>query len=37
MQKHSIYVANYDSDYDDFDDNCVAVILIVTTTEKWSR
>ena len=26
MQKHSIYDANYDSDYDDFDDNCVAVI-----------
>ena len=26
MQKHSLYDANYDSDYDDFDDNCVAVI-----------
>ena len=26
MQKHSIYDANYDSDYDDFKDNCVAII-----------
>ena len=26
MQKHSIYDANYDSDYNDFDGNCVAVI-----------
>ena len=26
LQKHSIYDANYDSDYDDFDDNCVATI-----------
>ena len=26
LQKHSIYDANYDSDYDNFDDNCVATI-----------
>ena len=26
MQKHSTYDANYDPDYDIFDDNCVAVI-----------
>ena len=26
LQRHSIYDANYDSDYDEFDDNCVAVI-----------
>ena len=26
MQKNSIYDANYDSGYDDFEDNCVAVI-----------
>ena len=26
LQKHSIYDAIYDSDYDDFDDNCVATI-----------
>ena len=26
FQGHSIYDANYDSDYDEFDDNCVAVI-----------
>ena len=26
LQKHSIYDANYESDYDDFDDNCVATI-----------
>ena len=26
LQKHSIYNANYDSDYDNFDDNCVATI-----------
>ena len=26
MQKHSIYDANYDSDYDEFDDNRVGVI-----------
>ena len=25
-QKHSIFDANYESDYDDFDDNCLAVI-----------
>ena len=26
MSKNSIYDANYDSDYDNFDDNCVAFI-----------
>ena len=26
MQKYSIYDANYESVYDDFDDNCVALI-----------
>ena len=26
IQKHRIYDANYDSDYDDFDENCVALI-----------
>ena len=26
LQKHSIYDANYDSDYDDFDDKCHATI-----------
>ena len=26
MGRHSIYDANYDSDYDEFNDNCVAVI-----------
>ena len=26
MQKHSIYDAIYDFDYDEFDDNCVAII-----------
>ena len=28
LQQQSIYDANYDSDYDDFDDNCVAAISI---------
>ena len=28
LQKHSINNANYDSDYDDYDDNCVATISI---------
>ena len=28
MQQQSIYDANYDSDYDDYDDNCVAAISI---------
>ena len=26
IRKHNMYDANYDSDYDNFDDNCVAVI-----------
>ena len=26
MQKHSIYDANYDSDYDYFEDNCVTIV-----------
>ena len=37
MRKHSIYDANCDSDYDYFDDNCVAVTLIAITSGKWSR
>ena len=28
LQQQSIYDANYDSDYDDFDDNCIAAISI---------
>ena len=28
LQQQSIYDANYDSDYDDFDDNCLAAISI---------
>ena len=28
LQKQGIYDANYDSDYDDYDDNCVAMISI---------
>ena len=28
LQKNSIYDANYDSDYDDYDDNCVTTISI---------
>ena len=28
LQKQGIYDANYDSDYDDYDDNCVAAISI---------
>ena len=28
LQQQSIYDANYDSDYDDYDDNCVAAISI---------
>ena len=34
LQKHSIYDANYDSDYDDYDDNCVATISINNKTRK---
>ena len=26
MQRHSVYDVYFDSDYDEFDDNCVAVI-----------
>ena len=26
LKKHNTYEANYDSDYDDLDDSCVAVI-----------
>ena len=26
MQRHSVYDANYDPDYDEFHDNCIAVI-----------
>ena len=34
LQKHSIYDANYDSDYDYFDDNCVATISTNNNTEE---
>ena len=34
LQKHSIYDANYDSDYDDYDDNCVATISINNDTRE---
>ena len=34
LQKHSIYDAYYDSDYDDYDDNCVATISINTNTRE---
>ena len=34
LQKHSIYDANYDSDYDDYDDNCVATISINNNTRE---
>ena len=37
LQKQGIYDANYDSDYDDYDDNCVATISIKATLEKWNR
>ena len=29
LQKHSFYDVSYDSDYDDFDDNCVATISTI--------
>ena len=32
LQKQSIYVGNYDSDYDDYDDNCVATISFYNDT-----
>ena len=34
LQKHSIYDANYDSDYDDYDDNFVATISISKDTRE---
>ena len=34
LQKHSIYDANYDSHYDDYDDNCVATISINNNTRE---
>ena len=34
FQKHSIHDANYDSDYDDYDDNCVATISINNNTRE---
>ena len=34
IQKHSIYDANYDSDYDDYDDNCVATVSINNNTKE---
>ena len=34
LQQKSIYDANYDSDYDDYNDNCVAAISIKTDTRE---
>ena len=34
LQKHSIYEGNYDSDYDNYDDNCVATISIKNNTRE---
>ena len=34
LQKHIIYDANYDSDYDDYDDNCVAPISTNNNTRE---
>ena len=34
LQKQGIYDANYDSDYDDYDDNCVATISIKSDTRE---
>ena len=34
LQKQDIYDANYDSDYDDYDDNCVATISIKCDTRE---
>ena len=34
LQKQGIYDANYDSDYDDYDDNCVATISINSDTRE---
>ena len=32
LKQHSIYDANYDSDYDDYNDNCVATISVKSYT-----
>ena len=37
LQKHSIYDANYDSDYEDYDNNCVATISINNNTREVER
>ena len=34
LQQKSVYDANYDSDYDDYNDNCVAAISIKTDTRE---
>ena len=34
LQQQSIYDANYDSDYDDYNDNCVATISIKSDTRE---
>ena len=34
LQKQGIYDANYDSDYDDYNDNCVATISIKSDTRE---
>ena len=33
-KNHKIYDGNYDSNYDEFEDNCVAVIK---TNEIWEK
>ena len=34
LKQQSIYDANYDSDYDDYNDNCVATISIKSDSRK---
>ena len=34
LQKQNIYDSNYDSEYDDYDDNCVAKISINNDTRE---
>ena len=34
LQQQSIYDANYDSDYDDYNDNCVATVSIKSNTRE---
>ena len=34
LKQQSIYDANYDSDYDDYNDNCVATISVKSDTRE---